>query len=124
VLPDMLLRSFAEGVELVRAAAHPGIKLIFDTGHVTHMGDSLLPTYVAAYDDICLLQLADMPGRIEVGGGEIDFVPLLTHAIRRGYRGFVDLEHDWSQPGATGERRGIEKLAMIDARARQSANLS
>jgi len=121
VLPDMLLRNFADGVELVRAAAHPAIKLIFDTGHVTQMGDPLLSTYVSAYDDVSLLQLADMPGRVEVGGGQIDFVPLLAHAIRRGYGGLVDLEHDWSQPGAAGERRGIEQLATIDARARQSA---
>jgi hydroxypyruvate isomerase len=120
-LPDMLLTSFAEGVELVRAAAHPGIRLIFDTGHVTAMGDSLLPTYIESFDDICILQLADMPGRVEIGGGKIDFVPLLAYAIRRGYSGLVDLEHDWSAPGEAGEILGIEKLKAIDAAARRAA---
>lgn len=52
-------------------------------GHLTRMGDPLLATYVEAYDDIHGLQLADMPGRVEVGAGEIDFVPLLAHALRR-----------------------------------------
>ena len=120
-LPDMLLRSFAEGVELVRAAAHPSIKLIFDTGHLTRMGDPILSSYVEAYDDIHSLQLADMPGRVEVGAGEIDFVPLLAHALRRGYRGLVDLEHDWLEPGEAAERRAIDRLSAIDARARRLA---
>jgi hydroxypyruvate isomerase len=123
LLPDMLLRTFSEGVDLVRAASHPSIKLIFDTGHVTQMGDPLLPTYVAAYDDICLLQLADMPGRVEVGAGEIDFVPLLAAAIWQGYTGLVDLEHDWVKPGEAGERNGIEKLTEIDAAARRRATV-
>lgn len=120
-LPDMLLRNFAEGVQLVRAAAHPAIKLIFDTGHLTRMGDPLLSSYVEAYDDIHGLQLADMPGRVEVGAGEIDFVPLLAHALRRGYRGLVDLEHDWLEPGEAAERRAIDRLSAIDARARHLA---
>jgi hydroxypyruvate isomerase len=123
LLPDMLLRTFSEGVDLIRAASHPAIKLIFDTGHVTQMGDPLLSTYEAAYDDICLLQLADMPGRVEVGGGKIDFVPLLAAAISRGYTGLVDLEHDWVTPGEAGERSGIETLAQIDAKARQRATV-
>lgn len=117
-LPGMLLGTFAEGVELVRTVNHPAVKLIFDTGHVTAMGEPLTATYIAAYDDICRLQLADMPGRIEPGSGEIDFVPLLAHAIRRGYSGLVDLEHDWAAPGEDAERRGIEQLAAIDAAAR------
>ncbi|HKQ80777.1 MAG TPA: sugar phosphate isomerase/epimerase family protein [Steroidobacteraceae bacterium] len=119
--PDMLLRNFSESVELVRAAAHPAIKLIFDTGHLTRMGDPLLSTYVEAYDDIHVLQLADMPGRVEIGAGEIDFVPLLAHAMSRGYRGLVDLEHDWLEPGEAAERRAIDKLSAIDALARRRA---
>jgi hydroxypyruvate isomerase len=121
VLPDMLLRNFADGVEFIRSVAHPAVKLIFDTGHVTQMGDPLLPTYIEAYDDIGTLQLADMPGRVEPGAGEINFVPLLAHAIHRGYSGLVDLEYHWSEAGEGGERRGIEALAAIDAEARANA---
>jgi hydroxypyruvate isomerase len=120
--PDMLLRTFAEGVEFVRTVNHPAVRLIFDTGHVTEMGDPLHSTFADAYDEICLLQLADMPGRVEPGAGEINFVPLLAEAIRRRYSGFVDLEHGWFTPGETGERRGIERLAAIDAEARRSSS--
>jgi hydroxypyruvate isomerase len=120
-LPDMLLRTFDEGVAMVDEAAHPAIKLVFDVAHVTSMGDPLLETYVNSYDDIAVLQLGDMPGRVEVGAGEIDFVPLLAHAIHRGYAGLVDLEHYWSNPGPACERRGLEMLAEIDAAAARHA---
>jgi hydroxypyruvate isomerase len=122
-LPDMLLRNFEEGVELVRAAAHPAVKLIFDTGHLTQMGDPLVKTYSEAYDDIALLQLADMPGRVEPGAGSLEITELLTHAVRRGYGGLVDLEHHWSQPGEEGELRGLQLLREIDRRARRAADL-
>jgi hydroxypyruvate isomerase len=123
-LPEMLLRTFAEGVELLQAAAHPAIKLIFDTGHVTDMGDPLFETYSQAYDHIQLLQIADMPGRVEVGGGTLGIVRLLAYAIQRRYQGLVDLEHDWLTPGAASERRGIETLMTLDAQARQMAGIS
>jgi hydroxypyruvate isomerase len=122
-LPDMLLRRFEEGVELVRTAAHPAIKLIFDTGHLTRMGEPLVKSYSEAYDDIALLQLADMPDRIEPGAGSLEITELLTHALRRGYSGLVDLEHDWSQPGEEGEQRGLQLLRAIDRRARSAAGL-
>jgi hydroxypyruvate isomerase len=124
LLPDMLLRKFSEGVDLIRSVAHPAVKLIFDTGHVTHMGDPLLSTYTQAYDDIRVLQLADMPGRIEPGAGEIDFLPLLVHALRKGYAGLIELEHDWLQPGETAERNAIGKLAAMDTAARLQATAS
>lgn len=120
-LPGMLLGSFAEAVDLVRQAAHPGVKLMFDTGHVAVMGNPVLETYVDAYDDIAVLQLADMPDRVEVGAGNLDLVSLLAHAIAKGYGGLVELEHFWSEPGVEGERSGLERLRVVDAQARAIA---
>ncbi|RXT54253.1 sugar phosphate isomerase/epimerase family protein [Bradyrhizobium betae] len=121
VIPDMLLRTFSEAVEFAQEVDHPGVKLTFDTGHVFQMGDDLLPTFVDAYDHINTLQLADMPGRMEVGAGEINFVSLLAHAIRRGYDGLVELEHQWSQPGVSGEQNGLEMLSSVDLAAKKAA---
>ena len=120
-LPDMLLPTFAESVEFIRTIAHPGVRLIFDSGHVTDMGDPLLASYVEAYDDIHLLQIADMPGRVEPGRGQLDITGILTHAIRRGYRGLVDLEHDWWKSGEDSERQALEALRKIDAEASRRA---
>jgi hydroxypyruvate isomerase len=120
-IPDSLVRSFAAGVDLVRACNHPAVKLIFDTGHLIDMGEPVLRSFVEAYDDICLLQLADMPGRVEPGEGEIDFVQLLAHAIHRGYSGLVDLEHDWLSHDQSAEQAGINNLAKLDSEARAEA---
>lgn len=119
--PGMLLPSFAAAAELVGAVSHPGVKLIFDTGHVTVLGEPLLESYVQAYDDIAVLQLADMPDRVEPGAGEIDFVPILGHAIAQRYAGLVELEHQWSTPGREGEERGLQSLRAIEERAHAHA---
>lgn len=116
-----LIDNFADAVDLVRGVGHPGVKLIFDTGHVTDFGDRVLESYAQAYDDIAVLQLADMPGRVEAGGGRIDFVPVLAHAIARGYEGLVELEHQWSESGEDVQRRGLERLRAIDAQAQEMA---
>jgi len=120
-IPNSLLQSFAAGAELVRVCNHPAVKLIFDTGHLVDMRETVVQTFSEAYDDICLLQLADMPGRVEPGQGEIDFVQLLAHAIHRGYSGLVDLEHDWRSHDQNAEQAGIDNLAMLDGKARDEA---
>jgi hydroxypyruvate isomerase len=120
-IPNSLLSNFASGVDLVRACNHPAVKLIFDTGHVVDMRETVIQTFREAYDDICLLQLADMPGRVEPGQGEVDFVPLLAHAIYRGYSGLVDLEHDWRSHNQNAERAGIDNLVILDNKARAEA---
>ncbi len=120
-IPNSLLSSFASGVDLVRACNHPAVKLIFDTGHLVDMRETVIQTFREAYDDICLLQLADMPGRVEPGQGEVDFVQLLAHAIHRGYSGLVDLEHDWRSHNQNAERAGIDNLMILDNKARAEA---
>lgn len=116
-LPRMLLRSFDEAIDLVRQAAHPGVKLMFDTAHVTAMGANLVESYVEAFDDIAVLQLSDMPGFVEPGAGELDMVGLLGNAIAKGFSGLVELECFWSEPGAEGERLGLDRLREVDSRA-------
>jgi hydroxypyruvate isomerase len=39
-LPDMFLQNFEQVKELFERVEHPAIKLIFDTGHVTQMGNA------------------------------------------------------------------------------------
>jgi hydroxypyruvate isomerase len=119
VFPGMLLRSMADAISLIRAVDHPAVKLIFDTGHVVDMGEDVLAQFAVAFDDVCLLQFADMPGRVEPGAGDgaIDFVALTAEAARRGYDGLIELEHGWAEPGRAGETRGIALLRGIDRSA-------
>jgi hydroxypyruvate isomerase len=117
-VPGQLLGNFTEAADFVREVDHPGVRLIFDTGHVAASGEPTLESFVEAYDQIALLQLADMPGRVEIGAGNIDFVPILSHAVAQGYEGLVELEYSWSRPGFESERRGLEALIRLDKQVR------
>jgi hydroxypyruvate isomerase len=116
-IPDMLLQHMPDALAAVRAADHPAVQLIFDTSHVQIMDGDLLFHLEQAWDHVAIVQLADNPGRIEPGSGEINFETVLRWLARRGYRGLVELEYGWQVPGAESERRGLETLRRLDAAA-------
>ena len=118
-LPQMLLHHFADAVEVVRNAGHPAVRLIFDTAHVQAMDGDILGNMDAAWDLIEVIQLADHPGRVEPGAGELNFVRIIAEIERRGFTGPVELEHGWSQPGADLQRTyltWLEQWAWSDER--------
>ena len=116
-LPGMLLQSAYTTAELIDKVGHPAVRLIFDTGHITAMDGSILEAQAALERLVCVYQLADMPDRKEPGHGELDFPTFLSRLIRIGYRGLVELEHDWSSDTAETESAGILLLERIDAEA-------
>lgn len=123
ILPNMLLATTADAVTVLRRADHPSAGLIFDTGHVATMGEDILTTFSDVFDQIALLQLADDPGRVEPGAGKLPLVELAATAVRRGYSGLVDLEHDWSSPDSEGEAVGLERLRTFDDAVRLTATV-
>lgn len=119
ILPNMLLTNTADAAEVLRRADHPSTGLIFDTGHVATMGEDILAAFSEVFDQIALLQLADDPGRVEPGAGKLPLVELAAEAVRRGYSGLIDLEHDWLSPDSEGEAIGLERLRTFDGAVRQ-----
>lgn len=109
-LPQMLLHHVADAMEVVRAADHPAVRLIFDFAHTQAMDGDIIATMEAAWDLIELFQLADHPGRVEPGAGELNFVRLINEIERRGFRGPCELEHQWSAPGPDVQRTYLEWL--------------
>jgi hydroxypyruvate isomerase len=116
-IPDMLLQHMPDALAVVRAVDHPAVRLIFDTSHVQIMDGDLLFHLEEAWDHVAIVQLADNPGRLEPGSGEINFESVLRLLMRRGYSGLVELEHGWQVPGPVSERRGLETLRRLDAAA-------
>jgi hydroxypyruvate isomerase len=121
VIPGMLVSNYDEAYALVQSLNHSNLKLIFDTGHAYSTDTSVLDLFTHMYDDICLLQLADQPGRLDPGSGKIDFLSLLTRANEKRYRGLVDLEYDWSMDGIAGEMAGLDRLKGLDRAAHDAA---
>lgn len=116
-IAGMLLEHMPDALAVVRAVDHPAVRLIFDTSHVQIMDGDLLFHLEQAWDSIAIVQLADNPGRLEPGSGEINFESVLRFLARRGYRGLVELEHGWQEPGLESERRGLATLRRLDAAA-------
>ena len=114
-LPNMLIHHIGDAYEIVRTVDRPSVRLIFETAHVQAMDGDLLNNLEACWDAVALVQIADNPGRVEPGAGELNFGAILRFLQRRGYRGLVELEHDWSRPGSDAEQSGIEFLHRLDA---------
>lgn len=121
-VPGMLLHHMPDALAVVRAVDHPAVRLIFDTAHVQAMDGNVLAELDAAWDHIEIVQLADCPGRLEPGTGQVDFAGVLNVLARRGYQGLVELEHGWAQPGVASEQRGLATLRRLDESALKSLN--
>lgn len=120
-VPGMLLHHLPDALRVVQAVDHPAVRLIFDTAHVQAMDGDLLRHLEQAWDHLAIVQLADHPGRLEPGTGEVDFPAILRFLVRHGYQGLVELEHGWAQPGLANEQRGLDFLRRLDAAARTSS---
>jgi hydroxypyruvate isomerase len=113
-VPNMLLHHIGEAYAAAKAVNHPALKLIFDTSHVQIMDGDLLANLDAVWDEVALVQIADNPGRLEPGTGEINFANILRALKTRGYTGLIELEHGWSEPTRACEQRGIANLQRLD----------
>ncbi len=114
-LSNMLLHHIDEAYAVVKGVGNPALKLIFDTSHIQIMDGDLFANLAGVCDEVALIQLADNPGRLQPGTGEINFENLLRLVKQRGYTGLVELEHGWSEQIRAVEQRGIEWLRKVDA---------
>jgi hydroxypyruvate isomerase len=96
VLPDMLITDLDLATQVIRRIDSGKAGIVFDTFHVHAENRSVGRSFVEHFNDIVLLQLADHPGRRQAGTGEVDIPGVLSLARRMGFRGLVELEHDWN----------------------------
>src|SRR5260370_28841928 len=116
-LPGMLLHHIGAAQEVVASVASPSVRLIFDTAHIQAMDGNLIAHLEPTWDSIAVVQLADTPGRLEPGTGEVDFAGVLGVLKRRGFRGLVELEFGWSMTGREAEQSVLERLRRLEATA-------
>jgi hydroxypyruvate isomerase len=120
-VPGMLLTNVQDAFFVVRMAGHSAVRLIFDTAHIQAMDGSLITNFRAVQPYVGLVQVADVPGRLEPGAGEINFETFFAELIGAGYQGLVELEHLWSRAGQEVQREGLARLGELDARAARRA---
>lgn len=109
-LPQMLLHGVARSAALVERTDHPAVRLLFDTGHAAATGEDCAAMLEAHFPLVAAIQIADHPGRVETGGGAIDLNAFFATAERLGFVGQYELEHRWSEPGQSAQRRFLDRL--------------
>jgi sugar phosphate isomerase/epimerase len=114
-IPGLLLGRLAEAAEVVAAVAHPAVRLAYDAGHIAMAGDDPVAGLAArGAGDIGLVQVADIPNRIDLGAGSIDWPAFFIALAATGYVGLIELEHEASMPGIAGEAALVARLSAID----------
>lgn len=92
-----------------KSVGMPSVKVLYDFWHQQiHAGD-LIENLELAWDEIGYFQIADNPGRVEPGVGEINYGPIMRKIAEKGFDGIIGMEFDNSRAGVVGE------LAVINA---------
>lgn len=91
-IPDFLLSSSVQAVELILAVRSTNIYLQYDAYHMHRMGEDILDIedWMPFIDHI---QIADHPGRHEPGTGEIPYREFFEQLDDLGYDGWVGCEY-------------------------------
>ena len=113
--PDNLVTRLGEAHLIAKALDSPAVKLMYDTEHVQVMDGNLIANVDRVKDEIGSVQVADVPGRMEPGQGEINFVNFFRKLQSVRYRGLVELEHNYADESAAGEKAAYEELCRINA---------
>ena len=112
--PGAFLTEIGHAYLISKSVGMPSVKVLYDFWHQQiHRGD-LIENLDLAWDEICYFQIADNPGRVEPGVGEINFKPIMRRIAERGFEGIIGMEFDKSLPGVDGERAVISAMRAID----------
>ncbi len=86
------LASFEEVLDLVAGLDHPNLRINLDLYHVQIGAGNLMETCRRALPWIGEIQVADVPGRNDIGTGEINFPNIARALDHMGYRGMITFE--------------------------------
>lgn len=114
-IPGLLVDHLDDALAIVRAVDNPAVRLLFDVGHLQMSDGSVLEHFERCWDTIGAIQLADAPGRLELGSGELNWPNILRQLRARGWSGLLELELRPAEDSAAGERHLLEQLHAIDA---------
>jgi len=111
-----LIRTVADGLELIERVEAPNVGLLLDTFHMNIEEPSITGSIRAAGDRIFHVHLADS-NRMWPGAGHIDFAAVLDALAATGYRGFLSGEFLPVPDARTAGRRFAEHMAELRAAA-------
>ena len=114
--PGTFMTEVAHAYQISKAVGLPSVKVLYDFWHQQiHAGD-LLDNLELAWDEIAYFQVADNPGRVEPGAGEINYKTILRRIAEKGFDGIIGMEFGPSKPGLEGEQSMLQAMRDIDPR--------
>jgi hydroxypyruvate isomerase len=113
--PQLLVHSLADALTIVGLVDHPAVRLQFDVAHVAEQDGSAFERLRECWPAVGVVQVADIPGRVDLGAGTLDWPAILRWVRDRGYRGLVEIEHVPLDDTARGEQQLLERLRIVDA---------
>lgn len=98
-LPRRALDRAADAMPVLMEVDHPNVKLCFDIYHLQRTEGNIVVNLRRGFELglIKVVQIGDVPGRLEPGTGEINY-PFIFRELRRlNYTGYLDTEMGTSQ---------------------------
>jgi hydroxypyruvate isomerase len=96
--PDFLLPTPTSGFEVTRVVNHSNLSVEYDIYHAQRTEGNIIWMLGQYIDQIGHIQLADSPGRMEPGTGELNFSNIFAAIDRLGYSDRIGLEYKPSRP--------------------------
>ncbi|MDO5540260.1 MAG: TIM barrel protein [Eubacteriales bacterium] len=90
---EYYLYNSVEGFEIIKEAASPNIKLLYDIYHMQIMEGNILDHMKENLSLIGHIHIAGVPGRHEILENELDYQFILKELEKSGYQGTVGLEY-------------------------------
>ncbi len=97
---DILVADVKEAYAICQAVDSPEVGLLFDVYQCQCESGDIISNMEFCWDQIRCMQIADNPGRMEPGTGEINFFNVFAYLKQRNWSGLVEMEHGLSRPGA------------------------
>jgi len=117
--PELFLRTADQAYEICRAVDSPACKILFDMYHLQQNQGSITASIDQTWNEIGYFQMGDVPGRLWPGTGEMNYLNIFKHVIKKmqaSGRDFIfGMEHGPWQPNKENERACIESYVAIDA---------
>lgn len=107
---DSLIERGAEAAALIGSGR---LRLAIDSCHCHLAGEDMAALILAQAERLAVVQIADMPGRVEPGAGDIDFAPVMAALAEIGWDGLVEAEFDPAGRGGAGLRRALAGLRSL-----------
>lgn len=94
--PNMLIQTLDDALILCEALESANVRILYDTYHIAAMQYDLLLSYTKYKNWIAYVQIADYPGRMEPGSGNLPLLDLLKLVCLENKNTYIGLEHGWS----------------------------